>query len=74
MGPYALWQPQVHRPGLVCFTAAFLAVVLLVTSAGCSDEALRVACFLVAVAGPVVGLVLTRRRRTHYLLGLVRPT
>ncbi|MEN2419041.1 hypothetical protein AABB02_13140 [Streptomyces rimosus] len=44
------------------------------TSAGCSDEALRVARFLVAVAGPVVGLVLIKRRRTHYLLGLVRPT
>ncbi|KOT95691.1 hypothetical protein ADK70_10465 [Streptomyces rimosus subsp. pseudoverticillatus] len=72
VGPYALWQPQVHGPGLVCFAAAFLAVVLLVSGAGYGNGAVRVACLLVAAAGPIVGLVLINRWRTHYLRRLVR--
>ncbi|WP_158813368.1 hypothetical protein [Streptomyces rimosus] len=72
VGPYLLWQPQVHRPGLVCFTAAFLAVTLLVSGAGYGNGSLRLACFLVAGAGPIVGLALINRWRTHYLRQLVR--
>ncbi|UNO41118.1 hypothetical protein [Streptomyces sp. MST-110588] len=73
VGPYVLWQPQVHRPGLVGCAVAFLAVVLLVSGAGYGNATLRNACLVVAGAGPVVGLALIRRRRTHYLRRLVRP-
>ncbi|BDM70772.1 hypothetical protein HEK616_42590 [Streptomyces nigrescens] len=67
VGPYALWQPHVHTPGAICFGAAFLAVVLLVTGVGYDGGVLRTACLVVAAAGPVVGVLMIGPRRTRYL-------
>ncbi|MEU9125491.1 hypothetical protein AB0C96_37645 [Streptomyces sp. NPDC048506] len=74
VGPYAVWQPQVHTPGAICFGAAFLAVVLLVSGIGQDNGVLRTACLLVAGAGPLVGVLAIGRRRTRYLRQLVQQT
>ncbi|MFJ9855183.1 hypothetical protein [Streptomyces sp. NPDC101150] len=70
VGPYTLWQPQVYKQGLVCFAAAFVAVVLLVSGVGYGGEVLRNGCLMVAAAGPTVGVVVIGRQRTCYLRGL----
>ncbi|KIZ16596.1 hypothetical protein SNA_20105 [Streptomyces natalensis ATCC 27448] len=72
--PYAVWQPQVHTPGVICFGAAFLAVVLLVSGIGYGSGGLRTACLLVAAAGPLVGVLAIGRRRTRYLRQLMQET
>ncbi|MEV0375670.1 hypothetical protein AB0I10_38995 [Streptomyces sp. NPDC050636] len=74
VGPYALWQPHVHRPGVICFGIAFLAVVLLVSGVGYDGGMLGTALPLVAAAGPTVGVMLIGRRRTCYLRQLVQQT
>ncbi|MGW9431879.1 hypothetical protein ACWHA1_28560 [Streptomyces decoyicus] len=72
--PYAVWQPQVHTPGAICFGAAFFAVVLLVSGVGYGGGALRTTCLLVAAAGPLVGVLAIGRRRTCYLRQLMQKT
>ncbi|UKY47787.1 hypothetical protein [Streptomyces inhibens] len=72
--PYAVWQPQVHTPGAICFGAAFLAVVLLVSGGGYGCGALRTVCLLVAAAGPLVGVLAIGHRRTRYLRQLMQKT
>lgn len=74
VGPYALWQPHVHKPGVICFGIAFLAVVLLVSGVGYGGGLLGTALSLVAAAGPIVGVLLIGRRRTRYLRQLVQRT
>ncbi len=63
-----------HTPGVICFGAAFLAVVLLVSGIGYGSGGLRTACLLVAAAGPLVGVLAIGRRRTRYLRQLMQET
>ncbi|MEU8783892.1 hypothetical protein [Streptomyces sp. NPDC048637] len=72
MGPYALWQPHVHTPGVLCFAAAFIAVVLLVSGVGSGGEALPTACLLVVASGPLAGVLMIGRRRTRYVRQLAQ--
>ncbi|SHL83157.1 hypothetical protein SAMN05216268_106348 [Streptomyces yunnanensis] len=72
VGPYVLWQPHIHKPGVICFGAAFLAVVLLASGMGSGDGVMRTAGLLVAAAGPFVGVLAIERRREHYLRHLLQ--
>ncbi|MGG2459753.1 hypothetical protein ACO0M4_08000 [Streptomyces sp. RGM 3693] len=72
IGPYVLWQPHIHKPGVICFGATFLAVVLLASGVGYGDGVLRTAGLLVAAAGPLVGVLAIGRRREHYLRQLLQ--
>ncbi|TJZ54140.1 hypothetical protein FCH28_13185 [Streptomyces piniterrae] len=67
VGPYALWQPAVHGPGVCGFGLGFLAVCLIVAGVGYDGGPLLGMCFSAAVGGPVAGLLLIQRRRTVYL-------
>ncbi|MFD3420089.1 hypothetical protein [Streptomyces decoyicus] len=72
VGPYALWQPAVHGPGMYGFGLGFLAICLIVAGVDYDGGPLLSTCFVTAAGGPVVGLLLIRRRRTAYLRGLAR--
>ncbi|MFI6764743.1 hypothetical protein [Streptomyces sp. NPDC050355] len=72
VGPYALWQPVVHGPGMCCFGLGFLAVCLIVAGVGSGGGPLLSLCFATAAAGPVAGLLLILRRRTLALRRLAR--
>ncbi|MFI1205472.1 hypothetical protein K2224_21620 [Streptomyces sp. BHT-5-2] len=67
VGPYALWQPAVHGPGMYGFGLGFLAVCLIVAGVDPGGGPLLSWCFVSAVGGPVAGLLLIRCRRTAYL-------
>ncbi len=71
VGPYALWQPAVHGPGMYGFGLGFLAVCLIVAGVGYGAGPLFGMCFTAAVGGPVAGLLLIQRRRTLFLRRLV---
>ncbi|MFD3419588.1 hypothetical protein [Streptomyces decoyicus] len=70
VGPYTLWQPDVHGPGMYGFGLGFLAVCLIVAGVGYDGGPLLGVCFTAAVGGPVAGLLLILRRRTVFLRGL----
>ncbi|WP_180986050.1 hypothetical protein [Streptomyces sp. CB02959] len=67
VGPYALWQPAVHGPGMYGFGLGFLAICLIVAGVNSGGGPLLSMCFVSAVGGPVAGLLLIQRRRTVYL-------
>ncbi|MFD5396728.1 hypothetical protein ACFWJW_21205 [Streptomyces sp. NPDC127097] len=74
VGPYALWQPAVHGPGMYGFGLGFLAVCLIAAGVDYDGGPLLSMCFVTAAVGPVAGLLLIRRRRTGYLRRLAhRP-
>ncbi|MEU9125492.1 hypothetical protein AB0C96_37650 [Streptomyces sp. NPDC048506] len=64
VGPYALWQPAVHGPGMYGFGLGFLAVCLIVAGVGYDGGQLLGTCFAAAVGGPLAGFLLIQRRRT----------
>ncbi|UKY47788.1 hypothetical protein [Streptomyces inhibens] len=72
VGPYALWQPAVHGPGMCGFGLGFLAVCLIVAGVDYDGGPLLSMCFITAVGGPMTGLLLIHRRRTAYLRRLAR--
>ncbi|MEV5599192.1 hypothetical protein [Streptomyces sp. NPDC052496] len=74
VGPYALWQPAVHGPGMYGFGLGFLAVCLIVAGVGHDGGPLLGTCFVTAVAGPLAGLVTILYRRTVFLRRLARRT
>ncbi|WP_150242781.1 hypothetical protein [Streptomyces albofaciens] len=72
VGPYALWQPAVHGPGMYGFGLGFLSVCLIVAGVGHDGGPLLGMCFATAVAGPPAGLVTILCRRTVFLRRLAR--
>ncbi|MGX1762557.1 hypothetical protein ACWIG5_37665 [Streptomyces lydicus] len=72
VGPYALWQPAVHGPGMYGFGLGFLAICLIVAGVDYDGGPLLSMCFVTAAGGPMAGLMLIRRRRTVYLRRLAR--
>ncbi|MCX5450773.1 hypothetical protein [Streptomyces nigrescens] len=72
VGPYALWQPAVHGPGMYGFGLGFLAICLIVAGVDYDGGPLLSMCFVTAAGGPVAGLLLIRHRRTVYLRRLAR--
>ncbi|MGW8555369.1 hypothetical protein [Streptomyces tubercidicus] len=72
VGPYVLWQPHIHTPGLVAFGVGFLSVCLIAAGVGYGNGAALGICLAAAVLGPAVGLLLIARRRSAYLRGLRR--
>ncbi|MFJ9619199.1 hypothetical protein [Streptomyces noursei] len=74
VGPYALWQPAIHGPGLYGFGLGFLAVCLIVAGVDHDGGPLLSLCFLTAAGGPLVSLLLIQRLRTTYLRRLAQQT
>ncbi|MFI5525750.1 hypothetical protein [Streptomyces platensis] len=74
VGPYALWQPAVHGPGMYGFGLGFLAICLIVAGVDYDGGPLLGTCFITAVAGPAAGLATILRRRTVFLRRLARET
>lgn len=68
VGPYVVWQPAVHRPGLSWFAAGFVALALIPTGLVSSDSGLGVAgCAAIAGLAPVVGNLVVARQRSRHL-------
>ncbi|GGX24651.1 hypothetical protein [Streptomyces noursei] len=70
VGPYVLWQPHIHKPGVIAFGIAFLSVCLIAAGIGYGNTAALGICLAAAALGPVVGLLLIGRQRTRYLRSL----
>ncbi|MEU8785386.1 hypothetical protein [Streptomyces sp. NPDC048637] len=70
VGPYVLWQPQVHKPGLIAFGVGFLSVCLIAAGIGYGNGTALAICLATTVLGPTAGLLLIARRRSAYLRGL----
>ncbi|MFI1496131.1 hypothetical protein [Streptomyces platensis] len=72
VGPYVLWQPHVHKPGLIAFGVGFLSVCLIAAGIGYGNGTALGVCLATTVLGPTVGLLLIARRRNAYLRSLRR--
>ncbi|QHC24872.1 hypothetical protein [Streptomyces sp. GS7] len=67
VGPYILWQPHIHKPGVIAFGFAFLSVCLIAAGIGYGNSTALGTCLATAALGPIIGLLLIGRQRTRYL-------
>ncbi|GGV97941.1 hypothetical protein GCM10010500_44780 [Streptomyces nigrescens] len=65
-----LWQPHVHRPGLLAFAVGYLSVCLIAAGIGYGNGTALGRCLATTVLRPALGLLLIARRRSTYLRSL----
>ncbi|WP_159030704.1 hypothetical protein [Streptomyces sp. 769] len=70
VGPYILWQPRIHKPGIISFGIAFLSACLITAGIGYGNPPALGACLATTALGPVIGLLLIGHQRTRYLHSL----
>ncbi|MGY5136600.1 hypothetical protein ACWGJW_30145 [Streptomyces nigrescens] len=73
VGPYVVWQPHVHRPGLLAFAVGYLSVCLIAAGIGYGNGTALGLCLATTVLGPALGPLLIARRRSTCLRSLPRP-